>query len=113
MTSFALARSRRQQQPAQCASLQRLPHETATASQDFAFSLQRRAWHARALTGAKRLDRHFFKDFNAFSVSNYFGFEPRVDEELQPGITISKPVRAGREHACIVLISMGGCWLIE
>ncbi|GBF95183.1 hypothetical protein Rsub_07896 [Raphidocelis subcapitata] len=41
--------------------------------------------------GAKRLDRHFLKDFSAFSVSNYFGFEGRVDSELQPGITISKP----------------------
>jgi hypothetical protein len=35
------------------------------------------------------------KDFSAFSVSNYFGFEPRVDEELQPGIMISKPVGGG------------------
>jgi hypothetical protein len=35
------------------------------------------------------------KDFSAFSVSNYFGFEPRVDEELQPGIMISKPVGVG------------------
>jgi hypothetical protein len=41
--------------------------------------------------GAKRLDAAFLRDFSAFAVSNYFGFEPRVDEELQPGITISKP----------------------
>ena len=41
--------------------------------------------------GAKRLDRHFMKDFSAFSVANYFGFEARVEHELQPGITISKP----------------------
>lgn len=43
-------------------------------------------------TGGKHLDRHFMKDFSAFSITTYLGFEPRVDEELQPGITISKPV---------------------
>ncbi|KAI8463952.1 MAG: hypothetical protein J3K34DRAFT_526577 [Monoraphidium minutum] len=41
--------------------------------------------------GGKRLDRFFLSDFSAFSVTNYFSFEARVDHELQPGITISKP----------------------
>ncbi|KIZ02324.1 hypothetical protein MNEG_5634 [Monoraphidium neglectum] len=36
--------------------------------------------------GAKRLDRHFLKDFSLFGVTNYFSFEARVDHPLADAI---------------------------
>jgi hypothetical protein len=46
------------------------------------------------LTGS-RLDATWMKGFGGYHIHNLFGIEAKVDQELQPGITISKNVSHG------------------
>jgi hypothetical protein len=41
---------------------------------------------------ADRLDTKWMEGFSGYHVHNAFGVEANVDQELQPGIMISKPV---------------------
>ncbi|MEB3207902.1 MAG: hypothetical protein VKK63_03205 [Synechococcus sp.] len=42
------------------------------------------------ISGA-RLDYHWMKAFSAYSVASFFGFEPMDEEELMPGVMVSRP----------------------
>ena len=49
---------------------------------------------ARLHISGRALDAAFLSGLSAFAVTDFFGFQAQEDAELQPGIYISRPVRA-------------------
>ena len=49
---------------------------------------------ARLHISGRALDAAFLSGLSGFAVSDFFGFQAQEDAELQPGIYISRPVRA-------------------
>jgi hypothetical protein len=47
---------------------------------------------ARAAAAAVRLDGPWMRAFTLYNLHTTFGFDSKVEQELQPGITISKAV---------------------
>ena len=43
-----------------------------------------------------RLDGPWMRAFSLYTLHSTFGFDSKVEQQLQPGITISKPVRYSR-----------------
>ncbi|KAK9808949.1 hypothetical protein WJX72_006902 [[Myrmecia] bisecta] len=39
----------------------------------------------------KKIDAQFMKEFSNFAVANYFGIQSHIDQQVQPGITMSRP----------------------
>ena len=65
---------------------------------------------------AARLDGAWMRGFSPYHVHTAFGIESKVEEELQPGITISKPVSTENwnRHLLVLhqmqcLVSIQGC----
>jgi hypothetical protein len=50
------------------------------------------------LAGSCRLDAAWMTAFSAYHVHNTFGIEAKVEEQLQPGISISRPVSGCQDH---------------
>lgn len=49
---------------------------------------------ARLHISGRALDAAFLSGLSGFAVTDFFGFQAQEDAELQPGIYISRPVRA-------------------
>lgn len=49
---------------------------------------------ARLHISGRVLDAAFLSGLSGFAVTDFFGFQAQEDAELQPGIYISRPVRA-------------------